>query len=77
VAQPPKLSDFMEGAARIAEARVGTSSAHAGRRSPGSQPTSAYLSYDDNLYVVFVCVGDPRLVRAHIAKRKSSQGTTA
>jgi hypothetical protein len=34
-----------------------------------SQPTTAYLSYDDkNLYAVFVCKDDPGLIRARIAK---------
>jgi hypothetical protein len=38
---------------------------------PVSQPTTAYLSYDDrNLYVAFVCKDDPALIRANIAKRK-------
>ncbi|HLM59584.1 MAG TPA: DUF5916 domain-containing protein, partial [Pyrinomonadaceae bacterium] len=36
-----------------------------------SQPTKAYLSYDDsNLYVVFVCREAPGKVRAHMAKRE-------
>jgi hypothetical protein len=39
---------------------------------PVSQPTTAYLSYDDaNLYVVFVCRDDPAKVRANIARRES------
>jgi hypothetical protein len=38
---------------------------------PASQPTTAYLSYDDaNLYVVFVCYDDPARVRANIARRE-------
>ena len=38
---------------------------------PASQPTTAYLSYDDaNLYVVFVCRDDPARVRANIARRE-------
>ena len=38
---------------------------------PASQPTTAYLSYDDaNLYVVFVCHDDPARVRANIARRE-------
>jgi hypothetical protein len=38
---------------------------------PVSQPTKAYLSYDDsNLYVVFVCREAPGKVRAHMAKRE-------
>jgi hypothetical protein len=42
---------------------------------PVSQPTTAYLSYDDaNLYVVFVCRDDPAKVRANIARRESVSG---
>lgn len=38
---------------------------------PVSDSTTAYLSYDDaHLYVVFVCHGDPRQVRAGLAKRE-------
>ncbi len=38
---------------------------------PASDATTAYVSYDDaNLYVVFVCRSDPRLVRAGLAKRE-------
>ena len=38
---------------------------------PASQPTTAYLSYDDaNLYVVFVCHDDPARVRANVARRE-------
>ena len=36
-----------------------------------SQPTTAYLSYDDlNLYVAFIAKDDPSLIRARVAKRK-------
>jgi hypothetical protein len=39
--------------------------------SPASRRTEAYLGYDSkNLYVVFVCFDDPRLVRAHITRRE-------
>jgi hypothetical protein len=47
-----------------------------GQREPGdgdppSQPTAAYLSYDNaNLYVVFVCHDEPGAVRANIARRE-------
>jgi hypothetical protein len=38
---------------------------------PVTQPTTAYLSYDDsNLYAAFVAKDDPRLIRARVAKRK-------
>jgi hypothetical protein len=36
-----------------------------------TQPTTAYLSYDDsNLYAAFIAKDDPRLIRARVAKRK-------
>jgi hypothetical protein len=38
---------------------------------PVTQPTTAYLSYDDsNLYAAFIAKDDPRLIRARVAKRK-------
>lgn len=76
VSVPPRLSDFLEGTAREGEARVEDFF----QRTPGdgvpvSQPTAAYLSYDDKtLYAVFVCVEDPRLVRGHMARRESIGG---
>lgn len=42
---------------------------------PVTQPTEAYLGYDDkNLYVVFVCHDDPSKVRAHLTRRKAFAG---
>jgi hypothetical protein len=72
VTRPPELSDFLQGMPREAEARVDDFL----QRTPGdgvpvSQPTMAYLSYDDNnLYAVFLCVTDPRRLGAHMAKRE-------
>ena len=38
---------------------------------PASQPTEAYLGYDDkNLYAVFVCFDDPGKVRARLSRRE-------
>ena len=57
VARPPVLEDFLEGSAP----RTGTVVSAFLQRAPRdgdaiSQPTTAYLSYDEhNLYVVFVC----------------------
>ena len=76
VAEPPKLSDFVEGRVRQAEARV----VDFFQRTPGdgvpaSRPTTAYLSYDDdNLYAVFVCGDHPEQVRAHVARREAIGG---
>ena len=42
-----------------------------GDGTPVTQPTTAYLSYDDkNLYVAFVFKDDPKLIRARLAKRE-------
>ena len=38
---------------------------------PASQPTEAYLGYDEkNLYAVFVCFDDPAKVRARMSRRE-------
>ena len=73
VSHPPKLDDFLNGTPREAEARVmDFRQREPGDRVPASQPTEAYLSYDDkNLYVVFVCKHDPGKVRARMAKREA------
>ena len=72
VTRPPKLTDFLEGVAREAEMVV--TDFHQLDPSEGSlasQPTSAYLSYDDhNLYVGWICRDDPAKIRARVAKRK-------
>ena len=40
-----------------------------------SQPTEAYLGYDEkNLYVVFVCHDDPAKVRGHETRREDFDG---
>jgi hypothetical protein len=42
---------------------------------PVTQPTEAYLGYDDkNLYVVFVCHDDPTKVRSHETRREDIFG---
>jgi hypothetical protein len=42
---------------------------------PVSEPTQAYLGYDEkNLYVVFVCYDDPAKVRAHETRREDFNG---
>jgi len=42
---------------------------------PVSQPTEAYLGYDEkNLYVVFVCHDDPAKIRAHETRREDFDG---
>lgn len=42
---------------------------------PVTQPTEAYLGYDDkNLYAVFVCHDDPSKIRAHETRREDFDG---
>jgi hypothetical protein len=72
VSRAPKLADFLTGTPREAELKVTDfrqMDPEDGK--PVSQPTAAYLSYDDKrLYVAFVAKDDPKLVRARVAKRK-------
>ena len=72
VTQPPKIADFLNGVPREAGAAIqGFRQFNPGDGTPISQPTVAYLSYDDkSFYAVFVCKDDPGQVRAHYAKRK-------
>ncbi len=71
VSRAPQLSDFIHGVAREAEMAVTDFRQYRpGDGEPASQPTTAYLSYDDkNLYVAFVCKDDPKLIRARLSKR--------
>ena len=72
ISRAPKLSDFLNGTPREAEAVVTIFKQfdpHDGE--PVSQPTAAYLSYDSkNLYVGWICRDDPAKIRARVAPRK-------
>lgn len=72
VTRPPRLSDFINGTPREAEAVVNTFwqfDPHDGE--PVSQPTTAYLSYDSkNLYIGWICKDDPSKIYARVAPRK-------
>lgn len=72
VSRAPKLSDFLNGTPREAEVEVSDfRQMEPDDGQPASQPTTAYLSYDDKrLYAVFVAKDDPKLIRARVAKRK-------
>ena len=72
VSRPPKLSDFLNGTPREAELKVTDfRQMDPGDGNPVSQPTTAFLSYDDEkLYVAFIAKDDPNLSRARVAKRK-------
>jgi hypothetical protein len=74
--RPPALEDFLnmrpEGDAASQMTKVTEfvqRYPHDG--APASQPTDAYLGYDDkNLYAVFVCFDDPAKVRARLSRRE-------
>jgi hypothetical protein len=70
VSRPPVLDDFLKGVPREAELTVTDFRQNQpGDGVPVSQPTTAFLSYDDkNLYVAFICKDDPKLIRARLAK---------
>jgi hypothetical protein len=72
VSRAPKLADFLNGSAREAELTVTDfRQMDPSDGAPVSQPTTAFLSYDDkHLYVAFVAKDDPKLIRARVAKRK-------
>ncbi len=76
VDRPPVLGEFLDGSVPERWVRV----TDFVQREPGdgvpvSQPTTAYLAYDDeHLYVVFVCHDDPARVRAHLTKREAIMG---
>ncbi len=75
VSRAPQLSDFINGVAREAEYAVTDFRQYRpGDGEPATQPTTAYLSYDDkNLYVAFVCKDDPKLIRARLTKHDQIQ----
>ena len=70
VSRPPTLDDYLNGVPREAELTVTDFRQYRpGDGEPISQPTTAYLSYDDkNLYAAFICKDDPKLIRARLSK---------
>jgi hypothetical protein len=71
VSQAPKIGDFLDGGTPVGVRVTGFRQREPGDGTPVSQPTSAYLSYDDkNLYAAFVCKDEPGKIRAHMAKRE-------
>jgi len=71
VSRAPKLEDFLNGTPREAETVINDFRQYSpGDGAPASQPTTAYVSYDDkNLYVVFIAKDDPAKIYAHKARR--------
>jgi hypothetical protein len=74
VHRAPKLEDFLENRPREAELTVTDFRQNSpGDGTPATEPTTAYLSYDDkNLYAVFLCRDEAGQVRAHLSKREDS-----
>jgi hypothetical protein len=74
VARAPRIDDFTEDRPREAELAVRDFRQYLpGDGAPGSETTSAYLSYSDKyLYVVFVCEDVAGQVRAHLSKREGA-----
>src|SRR6266481_2593602 len=74
IQRAPKLEDFLENQPREAELTVTDFRQNSpGDGAPATEPTTAYLSYDDkNLYVAFVCRDESGAVRAHLSKREDS-----
>jgi hypothetical protein len=70
----PKLQDFLENHPREAELTVTDFRQNSpGDGTPATEPTTAYLSYDNkNLYVAFVCHDEAGMVRAHLSKREAT-----
>jgi hypothetical protein len=75
VDQPPRLDWFTDPVNGKTVDR-GTPVTGFQQREPGdgtavSQPTTAFLAYDDeHLYAVFVCEDDPAAIRANVARRE-------
>ena len=73
---PPTLDDFLTmkpvGPAAQQMAKVtGFTQRNPHDGEPVSEPTEAYLGYDQkNLYAVFVCFDDPKKVRARMSRRE-------
>jgi uncharacterized protein DUF5916 len=74
VHRAPKLEDFLENHPREAELAVTDFRQNSpGDGTPATEPTTAYLSYDNkNLYVVFLCHDEAGQVRAHLSKREAT-----
>lgn len=73
VSIPPTLEDYLDGVPRPDEAAVTTFvQREPGDGVPASQPTAAYVSYDDrHLYVIFVARDrQPDQVRASLTRRE-------
>jgi hypothetical protein len=76
VEHAPRIEDFLDGNPHTQAVEVrGFRQREPHDGSPVSQPTAAYLAFDDkNLFVTFVCHDDPAATRAHMTKREDISG---
>ncbi len=77
VSPPPRLEDFEDmmprGPALQLRKLDGFIQQQPSDGKPGTQPTAAYLGYDDtNMYIVFVCWDKPHGIRGHLTRREPS-----
>jgi hypothetical protein len=72
VSRPPRLDDFLQNRPREAELAINEFRQYIpGDGNPASEPTTAYLSYDQhNLYVAFVCHDEQGRVLGHLSRRE-------
>jgi hypothetical protein len=72
VQRPPKLQDYIDRSSHEGEITITKFWQHDPvNGDPATQPTVAYLSYDEkNLYVGWVCKDDPSKIRARLARRE-------
>ena len=76
VEHAPRIEDFLDGNPRTLAVEVrGFLQREPHDGSVVSQPTAAYLAFDDsNLFVTFVCYDNPLATRAHMTKREDIEG---
>jgi hypothetical protein len=76
VSEPPVIDRYLDGKTTPPGVKItGFMQREPGDNVPVSQPTDAYLSYDEKqLYVVFVCKDDPSKIRARLTKREAIGG---
>lgn len=77
VSSPPSLDHYLNGHERPGDVRItGLRQNRPGDGDPISQPTTAYVSYDErHLYAVFVCKDtEPGRIRARLTKREAMFG---
>lgn len=68
---PPRLADYLSSAAPQGLRITGFTQREPNDGAPARLETTVYLSYDEtNLYAVFLCREDRRILRAHVGRRE-------